>query len=425
MFTIVKEKLHNLGCNIYELTERTTTAWEFYFIRHKLDQNRSSRVKSFEVKVYVPLEDGKMLGSASGSINPTASDSELDSVLKNLVYQASLVKNPAYTLTDRPVPAVEQTKVDVDAIAETFITSMQAVHETETERVNSYEIFVREIHERFENSNGVTYEITYPSSMIEVVVNASHDNHEIELYRNYRSGVCNGKKLTRDVENAMRFGRDRLVAGATPALEKSDVIFSTEDAVEIYDYFATRMSAGMQFRKLSDWAKGKEVADYTTGDRISLFASASLENSSASYPVDSEGAWIRERYLIRDGIATDTWGSRQMSEYLGSRNSSLVYNFVVSGGSASPEQLRTGNYLELVEFSDFQVDPVGGDILGEIRLGYWHHDGKVDIITGGSVSGTMQDAIPSMRFTRETEQYNTRVIPKETRLYNLNITGIR
>ena len=425
MFTIVKEKLHNLGCNIYELIERTTTAWEFYFIRHKLDQNRASRVKSFEVKVYIPLEDGKFLGSASGSLNPTASDSELDSVLKNLVYQASLVKNPAYSLTDRPVPAVEQTKVDVDAIAETFITSMQVVHETETERVNSYEIFVREIHERFENSNGVTYEITYPSSMIEVVVNASHDNHEIELYRNYRSGVCNGKKLTRDVENAMRFGRDRLVARATPALEKSDVIFSTEDAVEIYDYFATRMSAGMQFRKLSDWTKGKQVAEYTTGDRISLFASASLENSSASYPVDSEGAWIRERYLIRDGIAADTWGSRQMSEYLGSKDSSLVYNFVVSGGSASPEQLREGNYLELVEFSDFQVDPVGGDILGEIRLGYWHHDGKVDIITGGSVSGTMQDAIPSMRFTRETEQYNTRVIPKETRLYNLNITGIR
>ena len=126
-----------------------------------------------------------------------------------------------------------------------------------------------------------------------------------------------------------------------------------------------------------------------------------------------------------DNLAADTWGSRQMSEYLGSKDSSLVYNFVVSGGSASPEQLREGNYLELVEFSDFQVDPVGGDILGEIRLGYWHHDGKVDIITGGSVSGTMQDAIPSMRFTRETEQYNTRVIPKETRLYNLNITGIR
>ena len=112
MFTIVKEKLHNLGCNIYELTERTTTAWEFYFIRHKLDQNRVSRVKSFEVKVYIPLEDGKFLGSASGSLNPTASDSELDSVLKNLVYQASLVKNPAYSLTDRSVPAVEQTKVD-------------------------------------------------------------------------------------------------------------------------------------------------------------------------------------------------------------------------------------------------------------------------------------------------------------------------
>ena len=425
MFKTVKEKLHALGCDMYELTERTTTAWEFYFIRHELDQNRASRVKTFEVKVYLPLEGGSMLGSASGSLNPTASDAELDLALKNLVYQASLVKNPAYTLTDRPLPAVEQKEVDVAAIAETFLRSMQAVHETETERINSYEIFVREIRERFENSNGVTYEITYPSSMIEVVVNASRGDHEIELYRNFRSGVCSGKKLTRDVEKAMRFGRDRLAAGPTPALEKSDVIFSTEDAVAIYDYFVARMSAGMQFRKLSDWTKGKEIAAYTTGDRVSLFASASLENSSASYPVDSEGAWIRERYLIRDGKAEDTWGTRQMSEYLGSRDSSLVNNFIVSGGTASSGQLREGDYLELVEFSDFQVDPVGGDLLGEIRLGYWHHDGKVDIVTGGSVSGTMQEAIPSMRFTEETEQYNTRVIPKETRLHHLTITGIR
>ncbi len=424
MFAAIKEKLRALGCETYELRERTTTAWEFYFIRHKLDQNRASRVKTYDVKVFIPLENGTMLGSASGSINPTASDSEMESALKNLVYQASLVKNPSYTLTDRPLPAIEQAQIDIGAIAETFIRAMQNVRETETERINSYEIFVREVHERFENSNGVTYEITYPSSMIEVVVNASHDKHEIELYRNYCSGVCDGEKLTRDVETAMRFGKDRLVAGETPALEKSDVVFSAEDAVQIYDYFVDRTSAGMQFRKLSDWTVGKEIADYTTGDRISLFAAASLENSSESYPVDSEGAWIRERYLIRDGKAEDTWGSRQMSEYLGSKDSSLVNNFIVSGGSAASEELREGNYLELVEFSDFQVDPVGGDIMGEIRLGYWHHDGKVDIISGGSVSGTMQDAIPSMRFTRETEQYDTRVIPKETRLYNLTITGI-
>ena len=145
MFKAVKEKLQAIGCDMYELTEQTVKAWEFYFIRHKLDQNRASSVKTLKVKVYRPLEGGKMLGSASGDINPTASDEELDQVLKNLYYQASLVKNPAYTLTDVPVPVLEQKPVDHAAIAESFMNAMQAVHETETERINSYEIFVREI----------------------------------------------------------------------------------------------------------------------------------------------------------------------------------------------------------------------------------------------------------------------------------------
>ena len=102
-----------------------------------------------------------------------------------------------------------------------------------------------------------------------------------------------------------------------------------------------------------------------------------------------------------------------------------ILQIVVSGGTASENELRTGDYLELVEFSDFQVDPVGGDILGEIRLGYWHHDGKMSIITGGSVSGTMQDLIPSMRFTKETQQFDTAVVPAATKLFGVTITGVK
>ena len=425
MFDTIKNKLKALGCDTYELTEKTVTAWEFYFIRHKLDQNRTVKTRTIEVKLYRPLEDGKYLGSASGTIYPTASEAEIDAALKRIYYQASFVKNPFYTLTDREVPKFKFAPVDVAAIAESFVRAMQAVPETETERINSYEIFAREVFKRFENSNGVTYSVLYPDSMIEVVVNAARDGHEIELYRSFTSGVCDAEKLAREVEKALRYGKDRLVAEPTPKLGKADVLFTGADSVALYEYFGSRMSAGMQFRKLSDWTKGKPIAAYTTGDKLSLFAAASLENSSRSFPIDEEGAFIRERFLIENGVACNTFGSRQMSEYLGEKDSSLVYNFVVSGGTASENELRTGDYLELVEFSDFQVDPVGGDILGEIRLGYWHHDGKTTIITGGSVSGTMQELIPSMRFTKETQQFDTCVVPAATKLFGVTITGVQ
>ena len=93
-----------------------------------------------------------------------------------------------------------------------------------------------------------------------------------------------------------------------------------------------------------------------------------------------------------------------------------VRNTVVSGGTRTEEEVRQGDYLEVVEFSDFQVSPMGGDIAGEIRLGYLHQDGKVRIVSGGSVTGQMSEAIPTMEFSNETEQYDTDVIPRVTKL---------
>ena len=76
-----------------------------------------------------------------------------------------------------------------------------------------------------------------------------------------------------------------------------------------------------------------------------------------------------------------------------------------------------------MEFSDFQVNPMNGDIAGEIRLGYLHDGGKVTVVEGGSVSGTMRELAGSMRFSREQRQYDNCLIPAVTRLYGASITG--
>lgn len=422
MLTLIQDTLRSLGCEIWELTERTVRGWEFYFIRHALDQNRITEVKTIEVTLYRTLEDG-LLGSASGEIAPTASPEEVRKNLSDIFFQASLVKNPAYALHDEPVAAPPRKEVDVAAIARDFITAMQQVRETETEDLNSYEIFVKEITRHYVSSAGVEYTVRYPSSMIEVVVNARSGGHEIELYRNFRSGTCDAGKLRRDTEKALRYARDRLVTEPTPKLDGIDVLFSTDDAVTIYRYFGARMSADLIYRHLSDWTPGKQIAEQMTGDRITLKAVSSLENSSTDYPIDEEGGLIRDRVLIREGTAESIWGHRQFCQYLGAKDGSVVRNFVVSGGARSEAELRRGDYLEVVEYSDFQVNPMSGDIAGEIRLGYLHRDGKVTIVSGGSVTGQMADTIPTMTFSAETEQYDNVVIPRVTRLKNLKISG--
>ena len=103
---------------------------------------------------------------------------------------------------------------------------------------------------------------------------------------------------------------------------------------------------------------------------------------------------------------------------------STCYNIRVTGGSKSAEELRSGDYIEIVEFSDFQVDEMGGDIAGEIRLGYLHRGGETLIVTGGSVAGNMEDAIKEMTFSKELIQYDRALIPAVTCLKGLRITGV-
>ena len=278
---------------------------------------------------------------------------------------------------------------------------------------------VSEIRRRFLNSEGVDVTAVYPSSMVEAVVNARRDGHEIELYRLYRSGTCDREQLTRDLAETMRYGRDKLTAEPTPALGKADVVLSTDAAREVYDYFISRLSAASVYRGISDWKIGDAVAP----ENLTLRTVPFLPNSSRNAAYDSEGARIRELTLIDSGKAVHYWGSRQFSQYLGLTDAFIASNFVVGGGTASAAEIRQGDYLEIVEFSDFQVDPMTGDIAGEIRLGYLHQGGRTVSVSGGSVSGNMKELAGSMIFSAESRQYDCMRIPAVTRLNGATVTG--
>ena len=259
--------------------------------------------------------------------------------------------------------------------------------------------------------------------MIEVVVNARRDGHEIELYRSYRSGTCDAAGLARDLAGTMRFGKDRLRAEPTPDLGRADVLFSSADAVELYRYFVEKLDAQMVARKMSDWTPGRPIADEFRGDALTVETLRELPNSARNLRYDGEGAPIRDTVLLRAGVPERYIGSRMFSCYLGLEDSFIPTNIAVSGGTRSEAELRQGRYLEAVDFSDFQVDSVTGDIFGEIRLGYWHEDGKCTPVTGGSVSGSMRDFVRTLTASRESAQYNNWRIPALTCLSGVTLAG--
>ena len=418
--------LKNAGVYAWEITEKRTRGWEFYFIRHALDQNRVKRIYSLVIKVYQKIGEDK-IGSAGAEIPPTASREEAKKLVENLAYQATLAPNKLYTLrkpTEAHATHRDEGRVDVPAVAGNFLRTLKALPETATEDLNSYEIFASAVTSRYLNSEGVDVTETYPASMAEVIVNARKEGREIELYRMYKSGTCDAAGLARDLKKTMAYGRDRLLAKPTPALGKADLILSGEDAVEVFRYFADRLNPAMICRRMSDWAIGKPIAEDVKGDRVTLMALRELPNSSTNRAFDDEGSPIRDTVMLRDNVPEHFLGGRMFSCYMGLEDSFQPGNYAVSGGSQSEKELRQGQYLEAVEFSGFQVDSMTGDIFGEIRLAYWHDGEAVTPVTGGSVSGNLRDLLGELWLSRETVQYDNWSIPAVTRLKGVTVAGI-
>lgn len=422
----IKELLKTSKADAWEIKNTTTEGWEFYFIRHKLDQNRVKHVEHTMVTVYKKSEDGKIMGGATGEIAPTADRESVEKMIATLLKQAELVKNPVYELNSpsEAKATIKNKGNNVSLICGDFIDAMKHVSETPTEDINSYEIFVNGDTTRYMNSNGIDITTSAPSSFIEVVVNARKDDHEIELYRSYKSGTCDRKYLLSDIEKTLAYGKDRLVAEPTPDLKKAAVLFSTKDAVEIYSFFADQCSAALKYRGISKVEVGKDFIEDVKGDKVSVRTVKELENSSNNADFDREGALVRDVELISGNVVKNILGTRQYSQYLGLENSFIPGNFVAEGGTRTDEELRSGSVLEIVEFSDFQVDPMSGDLAGEIRLGYWHDGNQVKIVSGGSISGNMKELAKDMYLSKNQAQYNNYKIPSLTRIEGVQITGI-
>lgn len=416
--------LNASGVYGWEVSDVKTNGWEFYFIRHELDQHRAKNVEHINVKVYQLTDDGQSIGFASAEIAPTATQQEIEKLVSDLAYRATLVKNRPFTLTP---PSEEQGSdgkaSDIADISADFIRAVSELPETEGEDINSYEIFVSDVIHRLITSTGIDETEHYPSSMIEVIVNARREGHEIELYRSYISGTCDAAGLKRDLVKTMNYGRDRLTAGPTPINGKFDVLFSGSDACQIYNYFSERMNAALIYRQMSDYEIGKPICAEFSGDKVTVKALRELNNSSQNHAFDEEGAVIRDTVLIEDGVAKNYVGGRMFSSYLGLEKSFNPTNIEVTGGSRSEEELRSGQYLEVVEFSDFQVDEITGDIFGEIRLAYLHDGEKTVAVTGGSISGSMNDFVGNMLMSKNSVQYDSMKIPALTLLRGVTVTG--
>jgi len=161
--------------------------------------------------------------------------------------------------------------------------------------------------------------------------------------------------------------------------------------------------------------------DSIEGDPVNIKLLPEVKGSVGNSYIDGDGVKLKPLELYTDGVLRSYHGDNRHCRYLGIEPTGTIGNVEVGGGKKTLGELKTGPYLELRVFSDFQMDEWTGDFGGEIRLAVYHDGTKEIPVTGGSIVGNIKNVQQSMLFSSELQESGNYVCPKAVKLFGVTV----
>ncbi len=411
--------------SIYRINDKITESTEVFFVKKKLDTRRISNTETVAVTVYREFEkDGeKFLGDANFSVEPSMSEELIDSKIKKAYLSAGFVTNKAYSIAPKEVSENITVKSNISdhTVDEALGKMVEALYRNDTDSntfINSAEFFLTKYTTRILNSNGVDVGYTEFGVNGEFVAQCKTPE-DVETYASFEYNDLETEQLAEKVLETLSMTRDRSVAVKNTVNGKADVVLSNQYACDVLDNYITRGFALYNFlgyfeNKVGEFAQGKE--EEVTGDKLTI-------DYVATVPFSPEGLRMTDRPCMEKGVFKNYFGDMRFCEYLGVPATGFYDKFRVESGSMSFEDMKKQKGLYVVNFSDFQVDPIVGCFRGEIRLAYYNDGTKIVPVTGGSVNGSMAEVQKSIRLSKERQE-NTKISgPKAIFLKDVAVAG--
>ncbi len=437
------------------INENIIETQELFYIKHSLNLTRNKNVSKYEITLYRDFvyNDTNMRGSASCLLNSSMSDMELNENILSAYEAALSVRNPYYKLphgdamfveadnlsTNKSVNETDNSSAnksvnETDNLSATDIVNALFVNDTVSETtnafINSSEIFITTSTCRIINSNGINASYSSTTYSGEFVVQCTSPA-DVELYNDFKYSSKDDNildSLSTKVANALIMVKDRSNAKAfSEDMTYDTVILEGQCVGELFDYYLKRLDASMIYPKYSSFDIGKSVVpEYelsNTSDSDKSINSDSIKcGDSDSYrtspdklnitltpklPYSYEGIALKRLELIKDNIAQYITGNARFAFYLGINPTGECNSYKLECGNTSIEQLKSGRYLRVVNFSDFQMDSLSGQIGGEYRLAYYFDGTKEIPVTNGSISANINDIVKSVKLSSESQNsYN-------------------
>ncbi len=403
MIARILSVLKNCDISSYLINEDLQESVELFFIKKRLDMQRQKEIHNYTLTIYRVFEKDKikMRGSSTVGIYCGMTEEEITDTVKKAYYAASFVSNPYYELPSGNKEDCIQMESSLahGTLAENAGLMTEALFAEDTlvdVFLNSAELFVEKKTCRIINSNNI--DVSYQNYTVkgEYVVQCI-EPQDVETYQSFSYDNLETNSLKAKVKQTLEVTKARAQAVLAPAAGEYTIILSGQHVKALFDYYIDRSSASLIYPKYSNYEIGINVqGEDVTGDLLTV-------TLKAKEPYSSEGIHLIDRPLLTAGKLQTIHGNSRFAYYLGIEPTGNYQSISVSSGTKSIEEMKSGKYLHVINFSDFQMDTLSGYFAGEIRLAFLCDGNSITPVTGGSINGNLLDAHKDLTFSTEMQ----------------------
>ncbi len=424
MLDRILSALGKCGIEDYHIVVKDEQSAELFFIKKELDMQRLKKVQTADVSVYHVFEEGdnRFRGVASVQVQDSLTQPEMEKLFADAYYAAGFVKNKYYDLYEGTKVGMVQAKdpfgeKTLNEMVQGFAQALFAEDVYEEVFINSAEIFASRLTVHIRNSRGV--DVSYNRSRVqgEFVVQCT-SGQDVETYQDFSYNGWNLDAIREKARNTIELTRARARATTAPAAGEYRLILSGGYVNEFMSYYVNRASSFAIHQKYSTFSVGCDVqGGEVSKDRVNM-------TMKSNVPFSDEGIPMKNRELVKDGKLMMIHGGNRFAQYLGIAPTGNFDGYKVEAGNVSIEQMKEQPYLEVVNFSDFQMDWFTGHFGGEIRLAFLYDGKTVTPVTGGSVNGNIFEAQKSLVFSKEMQVEKDFEGPKAVAMDGVSVAGI-
>ena len=387
-------------------------SFELYLVRDAVESRRTVETVRAIAEVHRDLRGPggePQRGFSSLTLLPEDGLSAARAKLDQALFAAELAANPPYTLPGpAPYPEVEVWDPALtehpQEVLEDLAGQMLAQLAREPHAGPSsaeFSIHLTETH--LTNSQGVEARAQDAELFAELVILSAEGGDESEFYAALRRRALKDLDLPAEVARFAALARDSLGAKPPPT-RRGPVVVSGQALVDLLAYLRHASSGAMKYQHLTRWELGQPVygSHPLQGDPLTLVADATLPWGVGTVPFDEDGVPGQRTLLVEGGICRQFWADYRYAQYLGLPATGAFGNLCLPAGTVPlADLLGEGPLFHIVSFASMDPDPITGEFVGEIRLGYDVRDGTARPFKGGALSGDMESALAQVRFSRE------------------------